>query len=203
MPLFLQGLIIGFSIAAPVGPIGVLCIRRSLAYGRRLGFASGLGAATADAFYGAIAGFGLTFISQFLIAQQGWLRLGGGLFLIYLGLRTAVARPSQTPAAEQERPSLRAAFTSTFFLTFTNPLTILSFAAIFAGLGLAAGGGGTAGALVLVLGVFLGSAAWWFLLSGAAGLLGKRVTLTSLLWVNRISGLIILAFGVAALASLL
>lgn len=181
----------------------MLCIRRSLAYGRRLGFISGLGAASADAFYGAIAGFGLSFISQFLIAQQEWLRLGGGLFLIYLGLRTVVARTSQASAVEQERPSLRAAFASTFFLTITNPLTILSFAAIFAGLGLAAHGGSTAGAIVLVLGVFLGSTAWWFLLSGMAGLLGSRVTPSSLMWVNRISGLLILAFGVAALASLL
>jgi len=94
MPFFLCGLVIGFSIAAPVGPIGVLCIRRTLAKGRAFGFVSGLGAATADAVYGGIAGFGLTFLSGFLVSEQDWLRLVGGLFLVYLGVRTFVARPT-------------------------------------------------------------------------------------------------------------
>ena len=202
MPLFLQGLLIGFSIAAPVGPIGVLCIRRSLAYGRQLGFASGLGAATADAFYGAVAGFGLTFISSFLVAQQDWLRLAGGLFLVYLGLRTAVARPGGEELLDQAQPTLLSAFSSTFVLTLTNPITILSFAAIFAGLGIAAETGDYLQAAVLVLGVFLGSAAWWFLLSGTAGFFRDRVTARGLLWINRISGLIILGFGLVALTTL-
>lgn len=202
MPLFLQGLLIGFSIAAPVGPIGVLCIRRSLAYGRQLGLASGLGAATADALYGAIAGFGLTFVSGFLIAQQNGLRLVGGLFLLYLGLRTAVAQPAEAELADHGQPTLLSAFSSTFLLTLTNPITILSFAAIFAGLGIAAAAGDYLQAAVLVFGVFLGSAAWWFLLSGTAGFFRERVTATGLLWINRLSGLIIFGFGLAALAAL-
>jgi threonine/homoserine/homoserine lactone efflux protein len=201
MLLFLQGLLIGFSIAAPVGPIGVLCIRRSLAYGRQLGFASGLGAATADAFYGAVAGFGLTFISGFLVAQQDWLRLVGGFFLLYLGLRTAVTRPTGEALTDHAQPTLISAFFSTFLLTLTNPITILSFAAIFAGLGIAAEAGDYLQAVVLVLGVFLGSAAWWFLLSGTTGFFRDRITSTGLLWINRISGLIILGFGLVALTS--
>jgi threonine/homoserine/homoserine lactone efflux protein len=131
-PLFTTGMILGFSIAAPVGPIGVLCMRRTLAEGRHYGFISGLGAAAADAVYGAIAAFGLTLISSVLIDQQGWLRLIGGLFLCYLGMRTFFSKVSEQ-AADVKRGSLWAAFGSTFFLTLTNPMTILSFAAIFAG----------------------------------------------------------------------
>src|SRR5512140_2506793 len=96
--LFLRGLLIGFSIAAPVGPIGVLCIRRTLANGRVSGLVTGLGAATADGLYGCVAGFGLTFISSLLIDQQMWLRLFGGLFLCYLGLKTLLSKPAQQEA---------------------------------------------------------------------------------------------------------
>src|SRR5690242_13032805 len=131
---WLRGLLLGFSIAAPVGPIGVLCIRRTLADGRVVGFVSGLGAATADAFYGAVAGFGLTVISALLIEQRFWLRLIGGGFLLYLGVRTVLARPAER-AASAGGKGLAGAYGSTLFLTLTNPLTILSFAAIFAGLG--------------------------------------------------------------------
>jgi threonine/homoserine/homoserine lactone efflux protein len=201
MSLFVQGLLIGFSIAAPVGPIGVLCIRRTLAEGRLYGLVSGLGAATADAFYGVIAGFGLTFVSSFLIAQQTWLRLFGGLFLIYLGIKTLLASPSAVTIEVEENSGLWSAFASTFLLTLTNPLTILSFAAIFAGLGLSAAERSYQDAITLVLGVFLGSAAWWFLLSGGVSLFRSRVTYRSMLWINRIAGLIILGFGLLALLS--
>ncbi len=133
LSLFLKGLLIGFSIAAPVGPIGVLCIRRTLASGRTIGLLSGLGAATADALYGSLAAFGLTAISGFLVRQQGLLRLLGGAFLCYLGLRAILTRPAN--AASLNSPASHVnAYSSTFFLTLTNPLTILSFAAIFAGL---------------------------------------------------------------------
>ena len=162
--LFLQGIIIGFAIAAPVGPIGVLCIRRTLAEGRASGFVSGLGAATADAVYGAIAAFGLTLITDFLLGGASWLRLVGGAFLLYLGVKTFLARPAER-AAEARGGGLLGAYASTFFLTLTNPTTILSFAAIFAGLGVA-GADNALSAALLVLGVFLGSAAWWLILSG-------------------------------------
>ena len=163
--LFLRGLVIGFSIAAPVGPIGVLCIRRTLANGRAAGLATGLGAATADGMYGCVAGFGLTFISSVLIDQQLWLRLFGGLFLCYLGIKTLLSRPAEQEA-KAGGTGLLGSYASTFLLTVTNPMTILSFAAIFAGLGLANTSGSYASAVILVLGVFLGSATWWLLLSG-------------------------------------
>ena len=121
---FLRGLLIGFSIAAPVGPIGVLCIRRTLAQGRVAGFVSGLGAASADMVYGAIAAFGLTAVTGLLVRQQEWLRLLGGLFLCYLGLRTLLARPGGS-SADAEGRSRAGAYLSTFALTLTNPMTIL------------------------------------------------------------------------------
>ncbi len=197
----LRGLVIGFSIAAPVGPIGVLCIRRTLAEGRVAGLISGLGAATADAIYGCVAGFGLTFISNILVSQQVWLRLIGGLFLLYLGLRTFLAKPAEQ-VATTERKSLTGAYLSTFFLTLTNPMTILSFAAIFAGLGLAGASGDYISAVLLVSGVFLGSALWWLTLSGGVGLLRARFKRDWLQWVNRISGIIIASFGLIAVLSL-
>jgi threonine/homoserine/homoserine lactone efflux protein len=198
--ILLKGILLGFSIAAPVGPIGVLCIRRTLAGGRLSGFVSGLGAATADAFYGSIAGFGLTFISGFLVSQQAWLRLLGGAFLLYLGIRTFVAKTAQTAAAANGE-GLAGDYASTLLLTLTNPLTIISFAAIFAGLGVASGSSDYASAATLVAGVFLGSASWWFILSGGVSLFRTRFSLTGMNWVNRISGAIILGFGVLALLS--
>ena len=197
----LRGLLIGFSIAAPVGPIGVLCIRRTLTDGRAAGLVSGLGAATADALYGCIAGFGLTLISNFLVSQQLWLRLVGGLFLCYLGIKTLLSKPAEQ-AAVAKGSGLLGAYASTFFLTVTNPMTIISFAAIFAGLGLASSTGSYAAAGMLVAGVFLGSALWWLLLSGGVGLLRDRFNTAGLLWVNRISGVIITGFGLLALVSM-
>ncbi len=217
LSFYLRGLIIGFSIAAPVGPIGVLCIRRTLAEGRLYGFISGLGAATADACYGTIAALGLTIVSAFLIDQAHWLRLIGGLYLCYLGLRTFRARPAERAAQSAERaaqPAERAAeavtrrrgllgaYTSTLFLTLTNPLTIMSFLAVFAGLGLAQSKGALS-ALLLVLGVFSGSAIWWFLLSGFTSLFRSRINPRGLSWINRVSGAIILAFGVVVLYGLI
>lgn len=201
-PSFLiKGVVIGFSIAAPVGPIGVLCISRTLAEGRASGLVSGLGAATADAIYGAVAGFGLTFISSFLIGQQGWLRGIGGAFLCYLGARTFFERPAEG-AAPAGGTGLAAAYASTFLLTLTNPMTILSFVAIFAGLGLASGAGSYASAWALVLGVFIGSALWWLILSGGVGIFRSRFNPRGMRWVNGASGVVIAAFGILALLSL-
>src|SRR5512143_860107 len=134
LSFYLRGLIIGFSIAAPVGPIGVLCIRRTLSDGRLYGFVSGLGAATADACYGTIAALGLTIVSTFLVEQANWLRLLGGLYLCYLGLKTFRSRPADRAVEATTREhGLLGAYASTLFLTLTNPLTILSFLAVFAG----------------------------------------------------------------------
>jgi threonine/homoserine/homoserine lactone efflux protein len=197
-----KGFVIGFSIAAPVGPIGVLCIRRTLADGRASGLISGLGAATADAIYGCIAGFGLTFISNVLVSQQIWLRLVGGIFLCYLGLKTLFAKPAEEAAIAKGKGFV-GAYVSTFFLTLTNPMTILSFVAIFAGLGLANTSGDYGAAGILVLGVFMGSALWWLLLSGGVGLFRGKFAPRGLQWVNRISGVIITGFGLFALMSVI
>ena len=133
MSLFFEGVVIGLAVAAPVGPIGVFCIRRTLAYGRASGFVSGLGAATADAVYGSVAALGLTFVTDLLVDAEAWLRLGGGVFLVFLGVKTFLSRPAERTVAAG-RGSLPGAYASTLALTLTNPSTILSFAAIFAGL---------------------------------------------------------------------
>lgn len=195
--LFLRGLIIGFSIAAPVGPIGILCIRRTLSEGRISGFLSGLGAATADALYGCVAGFGLTIISSFLVDQRFWIQLVGGVFLLALGIKTLRSAPAERPAAATST-GLIASYLSTLFLTLTNPMTIISFAGIFAALGVAETGGDLLAAAGLVMGVFIGSAAWWLLLSGGVGLLRERLSAGILGWTNRVSGIVLLTFGVIA-----
>ena len=204
-PVFFQGVLIGFSIAAPVGPIGVLCIRRTLAEGRLTGFLSGAGAATADAVYGAVAAFGLAALSDLLLQQQIVLRLVGGLFLLYLGLRTLLSKPVVTAArASVNTASLAAAYLSTLLLTLTNPMTILSFLAIFAGFGAVGGNSGrNFTAITIVAGVFLGSLMWWFILSLLAGLFHKFLDGPRLIWVNRFSGMVILIFAITILISLL
>lgn len=199
--LLLKGMLLGFSIAAPLGPIGLLCIRRTLAEGRLTGFVSGLGAATADAVFGSIAAFGLGLAATFLVGQQVWLRLLGGCFLIYLGLRTVFAPVSGTPAAVSGSGLVRA-YASTLVLTLTNPITILAFTAIFAGFNLAGSGGAWTGSLALVAGIFTGSALWWFALSAGAGFLRWRLNPASLKWVNRLSGAVIIVFGCVILTSL-
>ncbi len=198
LSLFVRGIAIGFSIAAPVGPIGLLCIRRTVAGGRVLGFVTGLGAAAADAIYGATAAFGLTAVSRLFVSHQGWLRLVGGAFLCYLGARTFVAKPAEQPVSVGAA-GLLGAFGSTLLLTLTNPLTILSFAAIFAGLGAAAPGADATAAGVLVAGVFIGSAAWWLVLSGVVGAFHGQLPPAALQWINRLSGAIIAGFGLIAL----
>lgn len=199
--MFWQGLLIGFSIAAPVGPIGVLCIRRTLVGGRAAGLLTGLGAASADAVFSSIAAFGLTLVSGFLISQQWWVRLIGGLFLCYLSARTLRSRPAEH-AAQTGGVGLLGAYVSTFFLTLTNPASIVLFAAIFASLGMVNTSDGYATALALVGGVFLGSALWWLLLSSGVSMLRSHFDARALMWVNRVSGVIIGGFGLAALVSI-
>ena len=196
--LFLRGLAIGFSIAAPVGPIGILCIRRTLAEGRASGFLSGLGAATADALYGCVAGFGLTVVSGFLVDRRAWIQLIGGVFLLALGVRTLRSKPAERAAQASAGRGLAGSYLSTLLLTLTNPMTIISFAGIFAALGVAETGGSLAAAAWLVAGVFLGSAAWWLLLSGGVGLMRERLASGALLWVNRASGAVLVVFGAIA-----
>ena len=200
LEFLLKGVILGFSIAAPVGPIGVLCIRKTLQFGRFSGLFSGLGAAVADSIYAIIAAFGLTVISNFLLAGQFWLRLIGGIFLLYLGFKTLIAKPA-VESKNIAHTTLLNDFVSTFFLTITNPMTILAFLAIFAGLGLSSVQRASIEASALVLGVFLGSAFWWLLLCEGVTLFRKKVSQKVMTWINRMVGLIILGFGVGSLAS--
>lgn len=200
MLFWFKGMLIGFAIAAPVGPIGLLCIQRTLTRGRWSGVLSGLGAASADAVYGCIAGFGLAWLADLLLAWRMELRLVGGLFLLYLGWRTWLAPPAAEQArVRPTRAGLLGDYLSTLGLTLANPVTILAFLGIFAGLGLAGGTGGFATAGVLVLGVFAGSLLWWLLLAGGVGLLRGRLSPGVMRWINRASGLLIAGFGLWAL----
>ncbi len=202
--LFPRGLIIGLSVAVPVGPMAVLVIRRTLARGWLTGLVSGIGIAAADAIYGSIAAFGLTSVSSFLVDLQDLVRIVGGGFLCYLGYRT-FRSPAAEVAAVVDSPANQhaGAFFSTLGLTLTNPTTILSFAAIFSGFGVVNGDGGASSAVALVAGVFLGSSVWWFILTGGTSLLRTRLSTSILTILNRISGAIIFVFGLIALLSVL
>lgn len=198
---FLRGLLIGLSIAATVGPMFLLCVQRTLQKGYQYGLLSGMGIATADGIYGSIAGFGLTTITTFLVHQQTWIRLLGGLFLLYLGIKTLLTKPAER-AATAQGGNLLMVYLSTLALTLTNPTTILSFIAIFMGLGIGNTGGNYATAMLVVLGVFLGSIFWWIILTGIIGLLHGKFPQGWLHWLNRCSGAIIALFGLFALVSL-
>ena len=195
--LLLRGFLIGLSIAAPVGPIGVLCIRRTLSNGKLAGFLSGMGAATADMVYGAIAAFGLTIVTNLLIKNAYWLQVIGGCFLLYLGIKTFLEKPANH-AVQVIQSGYFSAYVSTFFLTITNPMTILSFAAIFAGTMFI---GAASSPILLVLGVFAGSACWWLTLSLGIGSIRNHLTNDYMIWINQISGTVIVIFGIAALTS--
>ncbi len=201
LPLPLRGLIIGFTIAAAVGPITLLVIRRTIEHGGLYGFVSGLGVATADASYAAIAAFGLTAVASLLVSGQVVLGVVGGVIIALLGVRTMRSRPAEI-ARETARPGLARAYASIYALTMTNPLTIVLFAGVFAGIGLAAGSG-VADAAVVTLAVLAGSGLWWLLLTAIVAWARERVSGGALLWVNRVSGAALVVFGVAAVVGAL
>ena len=196
LPLPIRGLIVGFTIAAAVGPISLLVIRRTIAHGGIYGFASGLGVATADASYGGIAAFGLTAITSLLVSGKPLLGVVGGAIIMLLGIRTMLSEPGDV-ARDTERPGLLGAFASIYALTMTNPLTILSFAAVFAGLGLAIGSS-FVDAAVLTLAVWAGSTLWWVVLTSIVSWLRERVSTRALHLINRISGVALVIFGLVA-----
>jgi threonine/homoserine/homoserine lactone efflux protein len=179
----------------------VLCFRRTVASGALAGFVSGMGIAVADGLYGAVAAFGLTVVSGFLLEHRFWIGLAGAAFLIFLGIKSLLARPKQLVEGKAESAGLAAAFLSTLGLTLANPPTILAFAAVFAGLGLVSTGDYAAAAWI-VLGVFLGSAAWWIVLAAVAGRLRGRLAPGLLRGINVVSGISILAFAFWQLAEL-
>jgi len=193
LELPLRGLAAGFIIAAPVGPVNVLCIQRSLEKGWRAGVISGLGAALVDTLYGGIAGFSISLVIEFLLREQSRIRLIGGLFLIGIGVIYYFKKPGSLQH-DTDQPATHSDFVSAFLLTATNPTTVLSFLAVLAMLGL-----GSHRPLwqtsLLVAGIFCGSMTWWLILAGGANLLRDKVTDKTMLWLNRAGGLAIGIFG--------
>ena len=198
----LKGVLVGIVIAVPTGPVGVLCIRRTLLHGRLAGWVSGLGAATADAVFGIVAGFGLTFVSDVLLGYQNWLRLAGAAFLLYIGISALAADPLAAIRSRRDPEGLLADYASTFALTISNPITILAFLAIFAAIGFTGDAATLGGAAILVLGVWLGSLLWWVGLAVGAGMMRASFDRQHLIWINRGSGGLLLLSGVALLGSL-
>ncbi len=197
----LKGVLVGLIIAVPTGPVGVLCIRRTIFHGQLAGFVSGLGAASADAIFGIIAAFGLSVVSELLLDYQQWLRLGGSAFLLFLGITAFASDPLEGTQDQRDPEDLIADFASTFLLTITNPITILAFLAIFAGIGFSGAHATLGRAAILVLGVWIGSLLWWAALALGAGAMRVSFGRQHLVWINRGSGGILVLSGVALLGS--
>jgi threonine/homoserine/homoserine lactone efflux protein len=190
----IKGMIIGFCVAAPVGPIGILCIRRTLQFGRLSGLFSGLGAATADMTYGAIAAFGVTLVSDLIMESKVWFHFFGGVVLLVLGAYIFLSKPKE--AGTITHKTLVSDFFSTFFLTLANPLTVIAFLAIFAGVGLSEY---PTKAPIVVLGIFAGAASWWILLSEGVTFFRYKINHTVMLWINYMAGALIFLLGIVAL----
>ena len=197
LDLFARMFLIGVVVAAPVGAMGVLCIQRVLAHGWSAGLATGAGIATADGFYAALAAFGVSAISQWMVDAQAPLRIVGGLLLLWLGWRALRTPPAHEAAKAVDSPRMVSLYGSAVGLTLTNPVTIVAFAAIFASAGLVAQPG-TGTALVATLGVIAGSLAWWLALTTGVWSVRRMVSDRAMLWVNRVSGVVLAAFGLLA-----
>ncbi len=196
-----KGFVIGFSLAVPIGPIALLCIRRTLTRGAASGVASGLGAATADGIYALIAAFGITFIANFLFSHNIILRLVGGGVLCYIGVEIFVSVPGENPSSTQE-DGLVHDYVSALLLTLTNPMLVVAFAAVFAAAGVGYPRADYLDTAVLVVGVVLGSTLWWLILSGAAGYIHGKISDRMLRLANRVAGSILAGFGLIVLMSL-
>jgi threonine/homoserine/homoserine lactone efflux protein len=199
--VLLKGAIIGFSLAAPIGPVGMLCIRRTLAHGHLRGFVSGLGAATADSVYAIVAAFGITLISNFVVEHEFSIRLVGGILLVLLGLRTLLVHPTEK-SPKNGVNGHASAFVTMFLLTFTNPMTLFAFAVVFAGVGAGSAVADTLTAGFLVAGVFLGSALWFLFITTAVHVYKDKFKVWGLKVVNIIAGSFILLCGIVILVSI-
>ncbi len=194
LPIFLQGLMIGFSLAAPVGPMATLCIQRTLIQGLSFGLLTGIGIAVADGVYGLVAALGLTAVSDFLIAYRGLLGVVGGLFLLWLGFKTLRTPAKPVGSLDAQRTSRLSAFSSAFVLTLTNPMTILTYIAIFSSMAITTDGSNLSG-LVLISAILTGSFAWWVFLCGLVSMIRHRLPAKTMCWINIGSGVILIAFG--------
>ncbi len=196
----IDGIIIGLSASVPLGPIGVLCLQRTLNKGRLSGFFSGLGAAFSDTIYAIVAGFSLSFIVQFIEKQMLYIQIVGAAILIFLGVRIFLSNPAiQLRKQKKSKGTLFQDFISTFLITISNPLAIFLFIAFFAGFGVVQPGEEPGSHLFLITGVFLGASAWWFTLTSIINLFKSKVNLRRLWWLNKIAGasiviLVIIAF---------
>lgn len=199
--VLLKGAIIGFSLAAPIGPVGMMCIRRTLTHGHLRGFVSGLGAATADSVYAIVAAFGITLISNFIVAHEYSIRLIGGILLILLGIRTLIVHPVEK-SAKNGINGHASAYVTMFLLTFTNPMTLFAFAVVFAGVGAGSAVGDTLTASFLVAGVFLGSATWFLFITTAVHVYKDKFKARGLTVVNVIAGSFVLLCGIVILISI-
>jgi threonine/homoserine/homoserine lactone efflux protein len=198
--LFIKGIVAGFIIAAPVGPVGILCVQRTLAKGMPVGLTAGFGGAVADTIFGAVAAFGLTFIADFLLRNETWMRLGGGVLLLALGLHGCFKQVSVAAAP----PSVRGAAgdgVSAFILTITNPITMLTFSPVFLAVGAVVPQDDRPAAWSLILGVFAGSCLWWLMLCALAEVFRRKLNSARMLIIHRISAGMILFFGVVVLLS--
>jgi threonine/homoserine/homoserine lactone efflux protein len=192
--LFVKGFVIGFIIAAPVGPINIMCVRRTIVHGRLAGLVTGSGAALADTILGAIAIFGLAFLEQFLLHERLWLALGGSVFLVIMGIRSLLKSPPKLVSG-RDPTSLIGDFTSSFALTLSNPITILSFLGIFAAFGVHPDEEIGADDWATMLGVMSGAFTWWLTVISLAGMFHGRFTVSGLIWANRITGVVMLVFA--------
>lgn len=199
--LFIKGVAVGFAIAAPVGPVGILCIQRSLTKGALYGLVSGMGAAVADATFGAIATFGVSFVADFLARQQYWFQLAGSLLLLAMGIHAVVAK-RQPPSARVGAEDLAHDWATTFLLTITNPITIFSLTAVFVAVGISTGTETLSGGALVTGGVFLGSALWWTVLCGGVSFAHGQLPDAYLRWIRKVSGCIMLFFGTGVMVHL-
>ncbi|HJE88866.1 LysE family translocator [Rikenella microfusus] len=200
--LFLQGLLVGFLASVPLGPIGVICIQRTLSGTHKSGFFSGLGAATADTIFATLAVFSLSFLTDFMELHKHWFTAIGGILIIVLGFSIFYKRVKRPSQRRQTRSSLLSDYLSILFLTLTNPAYILVFITLFAALGISSEGHHTAVNLLLILGVLIGAACWWFTLTYAVSKLRRRFRLRHLWWINKITGAVIIAFGMLLVLSI-
>jgi threonine/homoserine/homoserine lactone efflux protein len=204
--LILSGMVMGLIAAVPIGPVNLICIRRTFAFGTLNGFVSGLGAALGDGIFAAITGFGLTWIAQLIEGYATLIELTGGAMMVWMGWRIFMAPPvTRCPddKGEGEGTNLVRAMASTFLLTITNPATLLAFTVMFAGLGGLAGGAGTFhDAGFVVAGVIGGSAGWWLALTAVIGLFHTRIVDRAMRRINRGSGFLVAVFGAVVLIHL-
>ena len=198
--LFLEGLLLGLSVSIPLGPIGIVCLHRTLSRGRLSGLVSGLGAATADTFFAAVAGFSLSVFLNFFQQQKFYLTLGGGLVLIVLGAFLFFSNTIKQARQEQKSNKLISDFVSVFFLTISNPLTIIFFTAILSGLNILEDGSFDKTAIVIT-GIFFGSLSWWFTLTTLVNLFRRKFRLRRLWYLNKITAVLIILFGLFAMIS--